>query len=401
MKSIKKWKACSLAITAVLAMSMLLVGCGSNNQKGQGQAKQVKAISVLQQDTPLTSEYAGQIRGKNEVKVQSRVSGTVVEKFVKGGDYVQAGQPLYKIDSRQYESAVNTAQANLAQAQATLSNARIDLARDEELLQSAAVAEQIVTTQQANVNAYQAVAEANASQLRTAQQNLDDTVVYAPMSGKLSVDDVAVGTYAAAGNTTLVTLGSESPIYAEFNISETDYLKFMNGSSSLGEGVTRMVAPTVSMRLSDGSVYPLNGTIVAADRTLSNNSGTLTVKAQFDNPNHMLIPGMFARIRLSGEVVPNAILVPQRAIQQLLGKTFVMVVGDDNKSVAKSIKIGQKVGNYVIVEEGLDPSDMVIVEGLTNLTEGVPLNVTTVTAEDMGFSLDADTEDPDAPSSNS
>ena len=329
------------------------------------------------------------------------MSGTVVEKFVKGGDYVQAGQPLYKIDSRQYESAVNTAQANLAQAQATLSNARIDLARDEELLQSAAVAEQIVTTQQANVNAYQAVADANASQLRTAQQNLDDTVVYAPMSGKLSVDDVAVGTYAVAGNTTLVTLGSESPIYAEFNISETDYLKFMNGSSSLGEGVTRMVAPTVSMRLSDGSVYPLNGTIVAADRTLSNNSGTLTVKAQFDNPNHMLIPGMFARIRLSGEVVPNAILVPQRAIQQLLGKTFVMVVGDDNKSVAKSIKIGQKVGNYVIVEEGLDPSDMVIVEGLTNLTEGVPLNVTTVTAEDMGFSLDADTEDPDAPSSNS
>ena len=221
------------------------------------------------------------------------------------------------------------------------------------------------------------------------------------MSGKLSVDDVAVGTYAAAGNTTLVTLGSESPIYAEFNISETDYLKFMNSSSSLGEGVTRMVAPTVSMRLSDGSIYPLNGTIVAADRTLSNNSGTLTVKAQFDNPNHMLIPGMFARIRLSGEVVPNAILVPQRAIQQLLGKTFVMVVGDDNKSVAKSIKLGQKVGNYVIVEEGLDPSDMVIVEGLTNLTEGVPLNVTTVTAEDMGFSLDADTEDPDAPSSNS
>ena len=401
MKSIKKWKPCSLAITAVLAMSMLLAGCGSNNQKGAGQAKQVKAIGVLQQDTPLTSEYAGQIRGKNEVKVQSRVSGTVVEKFVKGGDYVQAGQPLYKIDSRQYESAVNTAQANLAQAQATLSNARIDLARDEELLQSAAVAEQIVTTQQANVNAYQAVADANASQLRTAQQNLDDTVVYAPMSGKLSVDDVAVGTYAVAGNTTLVTLGSESPIYAEFNISETDYLKFMNGSSSLGEGVTRMVAPTVSMRLSDGSVYPLNGTIVAADRTLSNNSGTLTVKAQFDNPNHMLIPGMFARIRLSGEVVPNAILVPQRAIQQLLGKTFVMVVGDDNKSVAKSIKIGQKVGNYVIVEEGLDPSDMVIVEGLTNLTEGVPLNVTTVTAEDMGFSLDADTEDPDAPSSNS
>ena len=299
---------------------------------------------------------------------------------------MEAGQPLYKIDSRQYESAVLQANATLAQSEANLSNAQEDLARYQQLLGSDAIAQQKVANQQASVNAYNAAAAANAALLRKAQQDLDDTVVYAPISGQLAVDDVAIGTFASAGNTNLVTIGTSDPVYAQFSISETDYLKFANIAVANGNGVS----PDVSITLSDGTVYPLDGKIVESDRALSQNTGTLTLKALFGNPDGLLLPGMFARVRLTGEVVPNAILVPQRAVQQLLGKSFVMVVDENGKSEARTVTLGDKVGSYYIVKDGLTAADLVVVEGLSNLREGVDLNVTTVTADDMGFSLTTD-----------
>ena len=375
-------------LALALAASALLAGCGGQKQQAAGGAVQVKAMKVLQQDTPVVSEYAGQIAGKDEVKVQSKVSGRVVEKYFHGGDFVQAGQPLYRIDSRQYESAVLQAQATLAQSQATLANAQTDLGRDQELLASDAISEQQVTTQQANVNAYSAAAAANQALLQKAQQDLSDTVVYAPMSGQVSVDDVAIGTFATAGNTNLVTIGTTDPVFVTFSISETEYLKFRNiqqMQSGSGNGIT------VAIKLSDGTTYPLDGRIVQADRALTQNSGTLTVKALFGNPDGLLLPGMFARVKLTGETVPNAILVPQRAVQQLLDKTFVMVVGADGKSEARKIELGQQVGSYYIVKSGLSAEDTVVVEGLSSLTEGKDLAVTMVTPEDMGFSFDEDT----------
>ena len=375
-------------LALALAASALLAGCGGQKQQAAGGAAQVKAMKVLQQDTPVVSEYAGQIAGKDEVKVQSKVSGRVVEKYFHGGDFVQAGQPLYRIDSRQYESAVLQAQATLAQSQATLANAQTDLGRYQELLASDAISEQQVTTQQANVNAYSAAAAANQALLQKAQQDLSDTVVYAPMSGQVSVDDVAVGTFATAGNTNLVTIGTTDPVFVTFSISETEYLKFRN-IQQMHSGSDKGI--TVAIKLSDGTTYPLDGRIVQADRALTQNSGTLTVKALFGNPDGLLLPGMFARVKLTGETVPNAILVPQRAVQQLLDKTFVMVVGADGKSEARKIELGQQVGSYYIVKSGLSAEDTVVVEGLSSLTEGKELAVTMVTPEDMGFSLDEDT----------
>lgn len=374
-----------VGVALALSSSLFVAGCGSSNQTAQQQGTQVKAMQVIQMDTPLTSEFAGQIVGKDEVKVQSKVSGNVVEKFVTGGQQVEAGQPLYRIDSRQYESAVLQARASLAQSQATLNNAQTDLYRYQQLLASKAIAEQAVANQQAQVNAYDAAAAANYALLMKAQQDLDDTVIYAPMSGQLSVDDVAVGTFASAGQTNLVTIGSSNPVYAQFSISESDYLKFMNRTSSTTGG-----AGTVSITLSDGTEYPLTGQIVQSDRALADNTGTLTVKALFDNPEGLLLPGMFARVRLTGEVVPNAILVPQRAVQQLLGKSFVMVVGPDGKSEARTVTLGDKVGSYYIIKDGVTAADSVIVEGLTSLREGMDLIVTMVTADDMGFSLTTD-----------
>ena len=380
------------ALVSLLVAAIVVSGCGGAQQaqKPGGGAAQVKAMKVIQQDTPLSYEYAGQVKGKNEVKVQAKVSGTIVEKYVQGGEYVKAGQPLFKIDSRQYESAVLSAQASLAQSEANLNNAQVDLQRDQELYASAAIAEQTVTTQSSTVQQYGAVTDSNRALLKKAQENLDDTIVYAPMDGRLDVNDVAIGTYATAGSTTLVTIGSTNPVFVQFSISENEYLKFM----SLNQA-NAMNGPNaqVTITLSNGQPYPITGKIEQVDRSLSNSAGTqtgsLSVKASFDNPDNILLPGMFARVKVGGEVLPNAVLIPQRAVQQLLDKSFVIVVNGENKSESRAVQLGDKVGSFWIVKDGLSASDTVVVEGLTRLQPGVDLDVTMVTPEDLKLSMNS------------
>ncbi|MBD3878777.1 MAG: efflux RND transporter periplasmic adaptor subunit [Quinella sp. 1Q5] len=394
---LSKTKLTTLA-AIIAASSILFGGCGDKQQQqAQVQKAQVKAMKVIRRDTPLASEYAGHLVGTEEVKVQSKVSGNVVEKYIVGGQYVEAGQLLYQIDSRQYQSAVLQAQANLAQAEAVLqqsiatyNNSLTDLRRDEQLFKEAAIAEQVVATQASKVRADEATCAANEAAiyacqaaLRTAQENLDDTKIYAPMSGQLGVDDVAVGTFVSSGQTNLVTIGAPDPIFVQFSISESDYLHFMTVQNMQSDHNPI----DVTITLSDGKEYPFEGRIVEVDRELANNTGSLIMKALFPNPSGLLMPGMFARVKLTGEVIPNAILVPQRSVQQLLGKSFVMVVGKENKSEARTVELGDQVGSYFVVNSGINTDDTVVVEGLTNLREGVELDVKTVTPGEMGFTL--------------
>ena len=392
-------KAKLTTLAAILAASSILFGgCGDDKQQqAQVQKAQVKAMKVIRRDTPLASEYAGHLVGTEEVKVQSKVSGNVVEKYIVGGQYVEAGQLLYQIDSRQYQSAVLRAQADLAQAEAVLqqsiatyNNSLTDLRRNEQLFKESAIPEQAVTTQAAKVRADEATCEANEAAiyacqaaLRTAQENLDDTRIYAPMSGQLGVDDVAVGTFVSSGQTNLVTIGAPDPIFVQFSISEADYLHFMTVQNMQSDHNPI----DVTITLSDGKEYPFEGRIVEVDRELANNTGSLIMKALFPNPSGLLMPGMFARVKLTGEVIPNAILVPQRSVQQLLGKSFVMVVGKENKSEARTVELGDQVGSYFVVNSGISTDDTVVVEGLTNLREGIELDVKTVTPGEMGFTL--------------
>ena len=389
-----------MTMAAVFAASSIVFGgCGQDEQQQQAQVQkaQVKAMKVIRRDTPLASEYAGHLVGTEEVKVQSKVSGNIVEKYIVGGQYVEQGQLLYKIDSRQYNSAVLRAQADLAQAEAVLeqsvatyNNSLVDLQRNQKLLEESAIAEQLVTTQAAKVRADEATCAANEAAiyacqaaLKSAREDLADTEIYAPMSGQLGVDDVSIGTFVSAGQTTLVTLGAPDPIFVQFSISESDYLHFMTVQNMQSEH--NPIAVTIT--LADGKEYPFEGRIVEVDRELANSTGSLIMKAIFPNPSGLLMPGMFARVKLTGEVIPNAILVPQRSVQQLLGKSFVMVVGNGNKSEARTVELGDQVGSYFVVNSGINQSDTVVVEGLTNLREGVELDVKTVTPGEMGFTL--------------
>lgn len=381
------WKMRAAALAAAACMgAVFLTGCGSSAQQ-KSSAVSVKAMKVVQQDTKVSHDYSGQVKSMDAVVIKPKVSGSIVEKYFKSGQPVTEGQALYKLDDRQYESEVLSARSNVDKALTNLNNSMIDLGRYRKLQASGAIAEQTLTTQEATVASNRSSYDDAEALLKKAQENLDDTVIRAPISGKLSVDDVAVGTYATAGNTALVSVGSINPIYVQFSISENEYLNFRMGPAPEDGNGERPKPPTATLTLSNGQKYDESTTNYIADRELSESTGTLTIKAIFNNDDNVLLPGMFARVTLEGQPLKDAILVPQRAVQQVLNKSFVIVVGADNKSVSKMVTLGDQVGSYYVVKSGLTKDDNVVVEGLTNLKEGQELNVTETNADELGLSM--------------
>ncbi len=386
MFSVKTMRACWTGAGAAMLI-LLLAGCGGPQENVQEKAVPVKAVKVIQQDVQITNEYAGQVQAKNEVKVQARVSGNIVEKMISGGDIVKRGQPLFRIDSIQYESTLLSAQAQLVEAEANWENSRIDTERYQNLLNASAIPEQRLTTQKATERQHGAVVASYRALVKKAQDDMNNTLVISPIDGRIDVNDVSVGTYAQAGSTTLVTVGTLDPVFVQFNMSENEYLNLrqVSPNSAAGSGWGEEVMIT----LSNGAVYPIKGKVTQTDRGLANNSGTLTLKASFDNPEGMLIPGMFARVKIAGMPIKAAVLVPQRAVQQVLDKSLVMVVNADNQVEPRPVILGEKVGSYYLVKEGLTVNDTVVVEGLTKVQEGMALDVTIVTPEELELSVNS------------
>ncbi len=209
----------------------------------------------------------------------------MLKKFVKGGAQVVAGQPLYRIDSRQYEASLANAEAQAAQANANLQNAEVDLQRYETLAsQQDAIAQQRVDTQRSTTEQAKAAYEAYQASVKIAQDNLGDTIVYAPYSGTLRMDDIDMGTFVQAGSTTLVTIDSIDPIFVEFSMTEEEYLDFMKnptGDDSNG--------PNIQLKLADGDTYNQFGTIVSSSKSLDQSTGKLLLKASFPNPESFVI----------------------------------------------------------------------------------------------------------------
>ena len=384
--SAKKMKACCFGLIAI-SMLATTVGCGNKQQAMQGSgAVAVKAMPVIQRDTPMSYEYAGQVQAKNEVKIQARVSGNIVEKLVNGGDIVHKGQPLFRIDQRQYESTLNSAQANLAQSEATLSNTQLDRERYEQLVANDALAVQTLTAQQSTERQNAAAVAYNRANVQKAADDLTDTLIVSPVDGRMDVNDLSVGTYVTSGSTTMATVSSTDPVFVQFSMSENEYLQLAGNNQG---GIASGWGNNVSLTLSNGNAYPMNGKVEQVDRSIANNSGTLTLKASFGNPNSMLLPGMFGRVKITGETIPGAILIPQRAVQQLLEKTFVIVVGAENKAEAREVQLGAKVGSFYIVKSGVTAADKIVVEGLTKIQNGVALDVTEVTPEELQLSFNS------------
>lgn len=364
-------------MTAIIVL-LIAAGCGGKPATQAPPPAEVKVMQVIQRDTPVTYEYVGQIKAKNEVQIRAKVSGNIVAKLVNGGATVQEGQPLFQIDRRQYESTLLSAQAQLAQAEAALSNSRLDTQRYQKLADQNAIARQTLDTQQSAEQQNSAVVSAYRAKVQQAADDLSDTLIVAPFSGRIDVNDLSIGSFVTAGSTTLATISSLDPVFVQFSMSETEYLRF----AQLGRGTSPSEwGRDLKLVLSDGSQYPITGQIEQVDRGVASETGTLTLKAVFGNSQKLLMPGMFARVVAQGELRKGAILIPQRAVQQLLDKTFVTVVGEGDKAETRPVKMGPRVGNMWVVEEGLTSADRVVVEGATKVQPGTPLKVVMIGPE--------------------
>lgn len=359
----KKFAAAVMAAGFLLSGGVFLGGCGSSQQAaGQKQAIKVTTFKPFKSDTPIMREYTGSIMALQEVPVRAKVSGTVMEKYITGGQQVTEGQPLYRLDTRNYNSQLANAQAQAAQAAANYENAATDLARYDQLIAAGAISQKVYDNQKAAADAYKGAMDAAQAQVDIASTNLSDTIVIAPFNGKLSMDDVNIGTFATAGTTALVTISSSDPIYVQFDMSENEYLslnKDKNGTGRLGDAL--------KLRLSDGSIYGETGKIVQVNPNLS--GGQLSMKAAFPNPDNLLVPGMYAAVVSDNEIAKGSLLIPTKALVQLLNKDIVDVVVD-GKITQKAVKTGGTYGIYTIIESGLDENDVIVVDGQNKVQVG-------------------------------
>lgn len=376
----KKATAAALAATFVLAVS----GCGQKEQQGGQQATLVKTMQVIKRDTPLVYDYTGFVQAQQEMELKAQVSGQITAKYFKGGDTVSAGQALYAIDQRTYQANVLNAQAGLANARAALANAALDAERYTTLYNQNAISKQVLDNAlmqrdqaQASVNAQEAI-------LENAQINMTDTSVVAPFSGRIDTTALEVGNYVTAGQTTLAKISNTDPVFVQFSIAEPEYLKLSAAHDNSGAASL----DNLTVVLSDGSTYDLKGSVAEVNRGINDNTGTLTIKALFQNPAHRLLPGMFAHVQATAGMRENALLVPQRAIVELMYKKFVYIVGSDNKVTMKEVKLGPSVGRFYMVESGLTGDETIVVEGTGKIRQGAEVNPQPMTEAELDTTTD-------------
>ncbi len=376
----KKAMAAALAAAFVLAAA----GCG-NKQQVAGQATLVKTMKVVQRDTPLVYDYTGFVQAQQEMELKAQVSGQITGKYFKGGDNVSAGQALYSIDQRTYQAGLLNAQAGLANARAALANAAMDAERYTKLYEQHAISKQVLDNAimqrdqaQASVNAQEALVE-------NAQISMTDTSVVAPFSGRIDTTALEVGNYVTAGQTTLAKISNTDPVFVQFSVAEPEYLKLSGAHDNNGAPAL----DNLTIVLSDGSTYDLKGSVAEVNRGINDNTGTLTIKALFSNPARRLLPGMFAHVQATAGTRANALLVPKRAIVELMYKKFVYIVGSDNKVAMKEVKLGPSVGRFYMIESGLNGDETIVVEGTGKIKQGAEVKAQPMTEAELDTSADS------------
>ena len=365
-----------VALSALLMASVS--ACGGQSEQAQQQAgpPQVGFVSVQPQAVTLTTTLPGRTAPYETSEVRPQVNGLIVDRLFREGDQVRRGQPLFRIDRQPYEAAVASARAALARARAAIASSEALARRYGELVKINAIARQ--EYENAITSAQQARADVAAQQaaLRTAQIDLERTTVRAPISGRIGQALATTGALVTAGQTTaLTTIQRLDPIYVDVPQSSADLLRLRQqiaaGDLARGGGAAR-----VRLRLEDGSIYPIEGTLQFADVTVDPATGTQTIRALFDNPRGLLLPGMYVRAELVEGTQADALLVPQRAVQRdEQGRPTVLVVGQGNKVEQRTLTAPRTIGENWLVTAGLKAGDKVIVEGGGGmLRPGAPVN---------------------------
>ncbi len=356
----------------VLCLIGILSACGkSAPPAAQAPPPEVVVQTVTQRSTTLPLEIVAEVKALSEVEIRPRASGLLLKLMFQPGQRVKEGQPLASIDSRPYDEAVLDAQAKLAESEAQLIRSRQDVARYQPLLADNAIPRQIYDQTVSQEKANLAVVQARAAALEKSRLDRSYADVKAPLSGQIGLQKIEVGALVSAGQTVLATVSTLDPMVAYFNVAETEYLAYVKRAQAAGKQVGNNGNYPVELLLADGSVYRHTGKVDFADRALNAGTGTLTLRAVFPNPEDLLRPGMSARVRVVSDVAENAILVPQRAITEMLGKQFATVIDADNKAQQRPIKTGARLGDLWLIEDGLKPGEVIVVDGLQKARPGV------------------------------
>ena len=367
----------------LLAAALLDLGC-SRGQAPRAAEPEVATVPVVQKDVPVVSEWIGTLDGSVNAVIRPKVEGYLLRQIYKEGQFVNARDPLFEIDPRQFKAAVDQANGVLGQADAELAKATQDVDRFTPLVAERAVSQQELDNAfAAQRNAKAAVATAKAS-VEQALLNLAWTKITSPIDGIVGIAKSQVGDL-VNNQTVMTTVSTVDPIRVTYGISEREYLRFAARINRPNYATTRQ-GSVLDLVLDDGSVFPQKGQAVLVDREVDVKTGTMTIKGFFPNPGHILRPGQYAKVRAALEVKTGALLVPQKAVTELQGGFRVAVVGPDSKVEIRTVEPGEKVGSLWIIDKGLKVGESVIVAGIQFVRPGMSVKAKPAPSEDDGAS---------------
>jgi len=383
MKILTMEKSCKAAHGPLLALfsfgslafaSSICFGCGGPNAAPTPPPPEVEVTTVIQKDVPIYGEWVATLDGYVNAQIQPQVSGYIIEQNYKEGSYVRKGQALFHIDPRPFQAILDQAKAQLAQAEAQLGKTQLDVDRDTPLAKERAIAQsQLDNDIQANLAARAAVKAAEA-QVEQAELNLGFTNVTSLVDGIAGIAQVQIGNLVNP-TAVLTSVSQVNPIKAYFPISEQEYMHFAVKINSHNQQEIPSDAPPFDLILADGSKYPSQGRLLLTDRQVDVTTGSIRLVCSFPNPKNILRPGQFGRVRAAGDVKPNALLIPQRAVSELQGSYQVYVVNAEGKATVRPVTVGERIGTQWIIETGLKPGEAVITEGLQKVRDGVPVRI--------------------------
>ena len=357
-------------ICLMVILGFALYSCKGKEETVAGLPMEVPVVQVIQQNVDLVSEYTGQTYGESDVEMRSRVEGLVLTMNFKEGSMVKKGQLLYTIDPLPYKNAVDEAGAALADANGMMIKAMNDLDRIVPLAAIGAVSQRELVAAQSSYTSSKAKVESCEASLRNANIELGYCSVVAPISGMIGISKFKVGDYVSKGPSFIMnTVSSIDKIRVRFTISEKEYLRITRLMQSLGIKLGTK-ADNISMTLADGTAYPLKGKLNFADRQVDPTTGALALEAEFVNSDNILRPGQYVRLKLVTDMRENALLIPQRSVNEMQGLFQVFTVADSNKLNLKLIKIGPQYNMSYIVEGGLARGERIVVGGTQMLRNG-------------------------------
>lgn len=365
-----------------LAFVVALASCKGEEPVPAPPPPDVKVAVVLQRDVPVHVEVIGETRGNTEIEIRARVEGFIETVDYKEGSLVEQGQLLYTIDARPFQSRMAATKAGQAEAEAQLARAHQDVVRYEPLVAKNAISREQYETAVALEKAAAAAVEAARAVVEQAEIDLSYTRVLAPEAGMAGRTEVYAGTLVGRGSSTLLTRISRiDPIHVRFSFPESDYLAYARKRAESGAPDEGQGAP-FELLLADGSVHGSPGKMVFLDRNVDAQTGTIMAEAAFDNPGGILRPGQYGRVRVMVEQRVGAILVPQRAVQEMQSVYSVLALGAGDKVEQRLVTPAERLGSLWVIASGLQAGDRVLVEGLQKVRPGMQVKAEIVQIEE-------------------